>query len=138
MTSTVQFGYWGKAQKAGITPDLLLNLLQVQETTGQSTHPKLEPHPTFGILIELLEYAVELESLYRGISTKSVLKIWIDHLYPACSLSRADRLERTIRNIAQPVQRIRSSSTNNSEYLNRKWKPKTTFQPGITYTLALG
>ena len=125
MTSTVQFGYWGKAQKAGITPDLLLNLLQVQETTGLSTHPKLEPHPTFGILIELLEYAVELESLYRGISTKSVLKkIWIDHLYPACSLSRADRLERTIRNIAQPVQRIRSSSTNNSECLNRKWNLK--------------
>ena len=65
MTSTVQFGYWGKAQKAGITPDLL-NMLKVQETTGLSTYPKLEPHPTFGILIELLEYAVELESLYRG------------------------------------------------------------------------
>ena len=138
MTSTVQFDYWGKAQKAGITPDLLLNLLQVQETTGLSTHSKLEPHPTFGILIELLEYAVELESLYRGISTKSVQKIWIDHLYPACSLSRADHLERNIRNIAQPVQCIRSSSTNNSQYLNRKWKPKTTFQPGKTYTLALG
>ena len=78
MTSTVQFGYWGKAQKAGITPNLLLNLLKVQETTGLSTQPKLEPHPTFGILIELLEYAVELESLYQGISTKSVLKMdWL-------------------------------------------------------------
>ena len=131
MTSHLQFSYWGKALKAGLTPELLINILQSSPDTTTPPSIPLEPYSTFGILIELLEFSVELESIFLGFSTNSVLKIWIHHLYPACSMSRADRLERAIRKIALPVQCIRSSNTN-SVYLNRIWKPKTTFQPGKT------
>ena len=134
--SSLRFSYWGKAQKAGI-----INPRSAAGSARRKSRYDQEFQPSTWTISNVwyldwslrIRWHVELESLYQGISTKSVLKIWIDSLYPTCSLSQADRLERAIRNIALPVQRIRSSNTKNSdsEYLNREWKPKTTFQPGI-------
>lgn len=106
--------------KAGLTQDLLLAILH---KPAANSHYELGTFPTYGILIELLEFATNLGSTIHGLSTSRILKIWIDTLYPACAITRPDRLERAIRRIALPIERKREQD-NLHGYLDRKWKPK--------------
>jgi len=118
---STEFSYWGYATKSGLTQDLLLLILDKPAISSQY---ELETHPTYGILIELLEFATNLASTIHRLSTSVILKIWIDTLYPACAITRPDRLERAIRRIALPVERKRGQD-NLKTYLDRIWKPKT-------------
>ena len=117
---SIEFSYWGYATKCGLTQDLLLAILH--KPAGNS-HYELETFPTYGILIELLEFATNLGSTIHGLSTSAILKIWIDTLYPACAITRPDRLERSIRRIALPIERKREQD-NLHGYLDRKWNQK--------------
>ena len=117
---STEFSYWGYATKAGLTQDLLLAILH---KPAANSHYELGTFPTYGILIELLEFATNLGSTIHGLSTSRILKIWIDTLYPACAITRPDRLERAIRRIALPIERKREQD-NLHGYLDRKWKPK--------------
>ena len=118
---TTEFSYWGYATKCGLTQDLLLAILH--KLPAGNSHYELETFPTYGILIELLEFATNLGSTIHGLSTSAILKIWIDTLYPAWAITRPDRLERSIRRIALPIERKREQE-NLHGYLDRKWKPK--------------
>ena len=117
---STEFSYWGYATKGGLTQDLLLAILH---KPAANSHYELETFPTYGILIELLEFATYLGSTIHGLNTSAILKIWIDTLYPACAITRPDRLERSIRRIALPIERKREQD-NLHGYLDRKWKPK--------------
>ena len=103
---STEFSYWGYATKAGLTQDLLLVILH---KPAANFHYELGTFPTYGILIELLEFATNLGSTIHGLSTNRILKFWIDTLYPACAITRPDRLECAIRRIALPIERTRQS-----------------------------
>ena len=117
---SIEFSYWRYATKCRLTQHLLLAILH--KPAGNS-HYELETFPTYGILIELLEFATNFGSTIHGLSTSAILKIWIDTLYPACAITRPDRLECSIRRIALPIERKREQE-NLHGYLDRKWKPK--------------
>ena len=83
-----EFSYWGYATKAGLTQDLLLAILH---KPAANSHYELGTFPTYGIFIELLEFATNLGSTIHGLSTSRILKIWIDTLYPACMCHHPSR-----------------------------------------------
>ena len=109
------FSKFSYLQGVGITAKHLETIL----LTNLDVHLSLPPHPTFGILTELLEYAVDL-SLTHSCTVNSILGKWIHSLYPACAVSRFDRIERRVRNIALPV----CSGKCPSGYLDRVWRTK--------------
>jgi len=83
---STEFNYWGYT-KAGLTQDLLLAILH---KPAANSHYELETFPTYGILIELLEFATNLGSKIHGLSMSRILKICIDTLYPASTITRPD------------------------------------------------
>ena len=121
-----QFSPYGHATKAGISDALLQDILLDNPAADFGATQSLHTYPTTGILVDLLQHAVHL-STTSGQATSKILKKWIDVLYPACQISRWDRLERRVRSLALPVHRKEKESTTAlDEYLNRIWKPRKT------------
>ena len=120
-----QFCPYGHAKKAGISEALLLDILLDNSAADFGIIQSLQTYPTTGILLDLLEHAVH-HSTISGPSTGKILKKWVDVLYPACHISRWDRLERRVRSLALPVHRKDTTGTELDEYLNRLWKPRNT------------
>ena len=83
---STEFNYWGYT-KAGLTQDLLLAILH---KPAANSHYELETFPTYGILIELLEFATNLGSKIHGLSMSRILKICIDTLYFTSTITRPD------------------------------------------------
>ena len=88
---STEFSYWGYLTKGGLTQDLLLAILHKPAAITPIMNLKHN-----GVLIELLEFAMNLGSTVYGLSTSAILKIWIDTLYPACAITHPDRLESSI------------------------------------------
>ena len=116
-----QFSPYGHAKKAGISETFLLDILRDNSAADFGATRSFQTYPTTGILLDLLEHAVHVSTV-TGPSTGKILKKWVDVLYPACRISRWDRLERRVRSLALPVQRKDTTE----EYLNRIWKPRNT------------
>ena len=120
-SKSADFSKFSYLQGAGITAKHLETILftDVDGTFAHRISRRLPPYPTFGILVDLLEYAVDL-SLANSCTVSSILGKWIQSLFPACAVSRFDRIERRVRNIALPVY----SGKCPSGYLDRVWRPK--------------
>ena len=102
-----QFSLYGHAKKAGISETFLLDILRDNSAADFGATRSLQTYPTTGILLDLLEHAV-LVSTVTGPSTGKILKRWVDVLYPACRISRWDRLERRVRSLALYLCRERT------------------------------
>ena len=104
---------------AGISENLLLNIAE-----GMSVElPNLPDFPNYGILVEMLNFAVTV-SLSTDFSTTQLLTMWVHTLFPKCSVSRPWRLESAIRRIALPFERKSMREENEKDYLGRIWQPK--------------
>ena len=112
---------WGILNEIGITEDDLLNILVRGDCSAvNKLHGDI---PTYGLVIELFYFADEVaESLHRR--PNRILKCLLDTLYPQFSISRADRLERRVRTLCAPLERMAKEEMD--EYLRNKWMPQPT------------
>ena len=90
----------------GVATNHLESLLcQPNDTTVPCIIPalaKLPEAPSYGILMELLEFA-ESKGSSKACHVNKIFKQLIDTLFPGCSVSRADRLMRRIRKLLNPI-----------------------------------
>ena len=92
--------------------------------------------PSYAILLELLEFS-EIKSS-KACCVNKIFKHLIDVLFPACSVTRADRLMRRVKELLAPLNNIYDHSERASFLLNT-WKPQPTLKEqtpstGISYT----
>ena len=84
----------------------------------------LPDSPSYGVLFELLDFSRSNAKLLKS-KPNRILKCLVDTLFPLCSVSRADRLEKRIETLMQPVIKL-STEEEQVEYLQQKWKPQAT------------
>ena len=126
---STEFNYWGYT-KAGLTQDLLLAILH---KPAANSHYELETFPTYGILIELLEFATNLGSKIHGLSMSRILKICIDTLYPASTITCPNWLECAIRIIALPIENKTTSMAILTGNGNQKFKVRISDTTVVIY-----
>ena len=116
---------WSYIFAAGISESMLLDIAGEKPVDL----PNLPDFPSYGILVEMLNFAVTVSSSTH-FSTSQLLIVWVHTLFPKCSVSRPWRLESAIRRIALPVERKSMTSKGESEreYLGRIWKPRISQQ----------
>ncbi len=78
--------------------------------------------PSYGILIGLHYYSIKACRSLHYKKPNRVLKKLVDYLFPLCTISRADRLERKINSLLLKAQTVE----NLNEYLRTEWKPQAT------------
>ena len=99
--------------------------MRIVEGSCDSVPRELLPDsPSYGVLFELLYFSRSNAKLLKFKPNK-ILKCLVDTLFPLCSVSRGDRLERRIETLFQPLFKL-STQEEQVEYLQRKWKPQAT------------
>ena len=119
----------------GVATNHLESLLcQPNDTTVPCIIPalaKLPEAPSYGILMELLEFA-ESKGSSKACHVNKIFKQLIDTLFPGCSVSRADRLMRRIRKLLNPIDSM--SDSERASFIMKTWKPQpTTMDIGVSY-----
>ena len=106
-----------------LSPTLLKNLPEI---------------PTYAILLELLEFSKSKSS--KACHVNKIFKHFIDVLFPACSVTRADRLMRRVKELLTPLNDI-SDDSERALFLRNTWKPQATLKEpqtamstGLSYT----
>ena len=112
-------------QKLGVTEGMLMDIAAKGTTTTVHTSCHISHHvaPTYSVLIELYLFAKSIaESVNRR--PYRVLKLLVDSLFPQCSISRADRLERLVQNLRYQLKTLKAEQV--PEYLQKQWRPQAT------------
>ena len=78
---------------------------------------------TYGILIELYHFGCDNSSALK-LKVNRLLKVLVDTLFPLCSVTRADRLERRIKGLCLPLESM--SKEAQALYLQKQWIPQPT------------
>lgn len=90
---------------------------------------ELPPHPTNGVLIDLVEQAEAECSKNPALCIRGVLCSWYEQLYPTTTrISRPGRFEATVKRIAAPTRPsirgvARFAGGELETYRNKEWKP---------------
>ena len=79
--------------------------------------------PTYGILIKLYHFACDNTSALK-LKVNCLLKVLVDTLFPLCSVTRADRLERRIKGLCLPLESMFKEAQ--ALYLQKQWIPQPT------------
>ena len=112
----------------GITEGLLKSLL----LGSQIEMPVLPDSPSYGMLLELMDFAEKsAKSTCMRSRPNKVLKYLVDILFPSCSVTRADKLEKRVRALMLPLDSL--SEDERKDYLQKRWKPQPT---GMILTLS--
>ena len=105
----------------GITEGLLESLL----LGSQIEMPVLPDSPSYGMLLELMDFAEKsAKSTCMRSRPNKVLKYLVDILFPSCSVTRADKLEKRVRALMLPLDSL--SEDERKDYLRKRWKPQPT------------
>ena len=110
---------WGMLKALGKTENHLLSIVGNNFTEKV---PDVEA-PTYGVLIELYHISQSIASEIKRRPNR-LLKLFVDTLFPASTVTRADRLERKIRGLCTsysslpPKQKVL--------FLQKQWKPQPT------------
>ena len=119
------YSKWGKLEEVGITEQLLFDVFTNDESNFESNQmmctklpENLPDVPTYGLLIELYDFACE-HSADLKLKVNHILKVLVDTLFPECSVSRADRLERRIKGLCDPLHSM--SKDEQAVYLQKQW-----------------
>ena len=122
----VQKYNWGILEEAGITEQFLSDMFTNDESNQlicRESFLNIPDVPTYGILIELYKFACEHAADFK-LEVNRILKVLIDTMFPVCSVSQADRLERRIKGFCVPLD----SMTQDEQvvYLQTQWTPQPT------------
>ena len=111
----------GMLDAIGLTEDVLCEVL-----TGSADHSilaNLEDTPSYCVLIELYFFCVQYSSLSK-LKLNIVLKKCVDALFPSCTVSRADRLERRVRGFCVAIDSM--PEPEKLLFLQKHWRPQPT------------
>ena len=131
--SDILYSKWGMLEAVGITEHVLLCILANSGSNHDQTDDILKckknvPEvPTYGLLIELYYFARDV-SLVLKRKVNRLLKVLVDTLFPLCSVSRADRLERRIRSLLSCLDSM--SKEEQVLHLQKQWIPQPTGKYG--------
>lgn len=115
-----------------LTQDFLESVLPADRDHDPKLQmPQLPDAPSYSMLLELLEFAENIASSVqsrsratRARTCRKVLKLLVDLLFPLCSISRADKLEKRIRSLLLPLHSL--SENDKEAFLQKIWKPQPT------------
>ena len=121
----VSFSKWGLLETAGLNEGILLSILANggNEASEECQYPQVTTVPTCGILIELYHFASTIACTLRRRPNR-VLKLLVETLFPLCKVSRADRLERRIKQFCNQLDSIENEEQD--DYLQMEWTPQAT------------
>jgi len=98
------YSKWGKFEVVGITEHLLLGIFANDEPEDVlKCTENLPDVPIYGLLIELYHFACDNSSVLK-LKVNHLLKVLVDTLFPLCSVSWADHLERRIKGLCLPLE----------------------------------
>lgn len=124
MKKAIPYSKWGMLEAVGITEHLLLGIFTNDESENVLKCTGNVPDvPTYGLLIELYHFACDNSSVLK-LKVNRLLKVLVDTLFPLCSVSRADRLERRIKGLYFPLESM--SKEAQALYLQKHWMPQPT------------
>lgn len=124
MKKKTLYSKWGMLEAVGITEHLLLGIFANDESEDVLKCTENIPDvPTYGILIELYHFASDNSSALK-LKVNRLLKVLVDTLFPLCSVTRADRLERRIKGLCLPLDSM--SEEAQALYLQKQWIPQPT------------
>ena len=114
----------------GLNTDLLQSILTEEIPQQVDIHVHVPEHPSYGVLLELMtfsaNYAVSGSSKPKIRIRNAILKTLIDKLFPVCSVSRADRLARRIKQLLLPLESFSNHDDEKVIFLNKTWRPQPT------------
>jgi hypothetical protein len=115
-------------QLLGIKPeDLMLMITGRHDDNVISASGCSSEWPTFRTLSEILEFANKNSSILK-LRRNRILKLLLDKLFPHCTISRADRLERRILELFDDIPKDENLQM---KYLEQQWKPQATSINGM-------
>lgn len=120
----------------GITNDLLTDIT-LEQTEIQL--PELPEVPSYGILLELIRfseayrYVDGTKKISKPKAANAILQKLINKMFPLCSVTRADRLGRTIRNLLTPLESF-SNDDEKVAFLMKTWRPQPTGHRSYNYS----
>ena len=108
----------------GITEYLLLGISANDESKDvlKCTENVLDV-PTYGLLIEFYHFACDNSSMLK-LKCNRLLKVFVGTLFPLCTVSWADRLERRIKSLCLPLESM--SKEAQALHLQKHWMPQPT------------
>ena len=124
MRKATPYSKSGMLEAVGITEDLLLGIFANDESEDVvKCTENVSDVPTYGLLIELYHFACDNSSVVK-LKVNRLLEVLVNTLFPLCSVSRADRLERRIKGLCFPLKSM--SKETQALYLQKHWKPQPT------------
>ena len=120
-----KFSKWGMLKSLGITEDMLLSITMSGHIAADHVDcslPDIEA-PSYGALMELYYFTQGIHKLLNR-NQNRLLKLLVDNLFPAISISRSDRQERKLKGMCDSYCSMPAEEQ--VLHLQKCWRPQPT------------